>query len=349
MSSSISSSNHQARAWRQFLTALLATAGGLVVVLYAFVVVIDPWGSLPLSLPLPRVPISSNARFSFPALARSPRFDAAVLGTSTARLVRPVDLDPAFGARFVNLAMNSATAWEQTQLLGVFLRAHPHPRAILIDMDAAWCGASADRLTPRPFPAWMYRDDRWPGYREMLTPYAVQEAANQLMVMLHLKRQRYGSDGYTSFVPPDSAYDPARGDRAFATWPPTDETPAAADQPQNFPALALLGPALATIPAGTRTVLFFTPAHIEQQGRPGSVTAVRWADCKRAVVAIAAGRPALDSVVLDMLIPSDITRDRGNYWDPLHYRVAVARQIAALLGGQTGTQARVLKAALSDP
>ena len=82
--------------------------------LYALVVAVDPWGSLPVSLPLPRVPISGNARFSFPALARSPAFDAAIFGTSTARLLQPAQLDPLFGARFVNLAMNSATAWEQT-------------------------------------------------------------------------------------------------------------------------------------------------------------------------------------------------------------------------------------------
>jgi hypothetical protein len=307
--------------------------------LYAFVVVIDPWGMLPLSPPLPRVPISSNARFSHPALARGPRFDAAVFGTSTARLLRPVDLDPEFGARFVNLAMNSATAWEQTQLLGVFLRAHPAPRAVLLDLDGAWCGPVAERLTPRPFPEWMYGSNLWRGYREMLTPYAVQEAANQLMVMLHLKKQRYGSDGYTSFVPPDAAYDPARVDAAFARWPPIDQTPVSGDQDEVFPALALLRPALRSIPAATRVVLFFPPTHVDQQGEPKSGTARRWARCKREVVRIAAERGAM---VLDMMIPSAITTDRGNYWDPLHYRVAVAGRIAALLGGAAGDEVRVL-------
>jgi hypothetical protein len=313
----------------------------VVGVLYAFVIIIDPWDTLPLSPPLPRVPISSNARFAHPALARSKRFDAAIFGTSTARLIRPVDLDPIFGARFVNLAMNSATAWEQTQLLTVFLRAHPAPRAVIIDMDAAWCGPTADRLTPRPFPEWMYRRNLWSAYREMLTPYAVQEAANEAAVLLHLKTQRYGSDGYTSFVPPDSAYDPARVDAAFARWPATDETPVAADSKQSFPALAMLPAVLAAIPAGTRIVLFFPPAHVEQQGQPGSRTAVRWADCKAEVAGLAMGR----ATVVDMLIPSAITQSRSNYWDPLHYRVAVAGRIALLLGGAPGPEARVLATA----
>jgi hypothetical protein len=341
MSSSISSSD-QARAWRRFWCLLVSVGFGVAAGLYAFVVIVDPWDALPLSPRLPRVPISSNARFSFPALARSRAFDAALFGTSTARLIRPADLDPAFHARFVNLAMNSATAWEQTQLLAVFLRAHPAAKAVVIDMDAAWCGPSAERLTPRPFPEWMYRDNRWPGYREMLTPYAVQEAANQALVMLGVKRQRYGSDGYTSFVPPEQAYDPARVDQAFARWPATDETPVAADAPVVLPALSLLGPALARIPAGTKVVLFFPPVHVAQQGKEGGATAARWAACKREVAAIAADHLPGGVTVLDMLIPSGITRDRSHYWDPLHYRVGVAGRIAAVLGGGTGPEVRVL-------
>lgn len=309
-------------------------AGGL----YAFVVTVDPWDALALSPRWARVPISSNARFSFPALARSSRFDAAVVGTSTARLLRPSDLDPAFEARFVNLSMNSATAWEQTQILSVFLRAHPRPRAVLIDIDGAWCGPSDERLTPRPFPAWMYDEARWRGYLEVFTPYAVQEAFNQALVLLGLKKQRYGSDGYTSFVPPDSAYDPIRVEAAFARWPPVDERPVAPGTMNSFPNLALLGPALNPIPTGTKVVLFFPPEHVGQQGPPGSGTQVRWNDCKREVVRIGGGR----ATVLDMLIPSAITRDRNNYWDPLHFRAGIAGLVARMLGGMPGDDGRVL-------
>ncbi len=222
MSSSISSSNPLA--WRRWLRLWLGAAAGGVIGLFLLVAVVDPWDALPLSPPLPRVPISSNARYSFPALARSPRFDAALLGTSTARLLRPAALDGLFGgARFVNLAMNAATAYEQVRLLGVFVRAHPHPRAVLIGLDYSWCVPELERYTPRPFPEWMYEPGaRWAGYREVLQPYAVQEAVSQLATMLGLKQRRYGLDGYTRFVPPDSDYDPARVDRAFARWPLPD-------------------------------------------------------------------------------------------------------------------------------
>lgn len=309
-------------------------------VLYAFVAIVDPWDALPLSPPLPRVPISSNARFTMPALARSPSFDSIVLGTSTARLLQPAALDPGFGARFMNGAMNSATAWEEMQLLGVFLRAHPRPRAVLVDIDASWCGPTADRLTPRPFPEWMYRPGRWQAYREMLTPFAVQEAANQLMVMLHLKRRRYGLDGYTRFVPPDADYDPARVAAAFARWGMPDEAPAPPDETIPLPALPLLEAGLDRVPPGTRVVLFFPPDHVDQQGRPGSRAAARWAACKAAVAAIGARHGA---EVLDMLRNSGLTRERANYWDPLHYRESVAAEVAALLARPEGDAVRVLR------
>ena len=276
------------------------------------------------------MPISGNARFSFPALARSPAFDSAILGTSTARLLQPAHLNPEFAARFVNLAMNSATAWEQTQILQVFLRAHPTPKAILIDIDMAWCGPTNDRLTPRPFPDWMYAPSLWPAYRHMLTPFAVQEAANQFATMLHWKRSRYGQDGYTSFVPPDSTYDPARVDAAFARWTPTDQTPAPPNDPIPLPALTLLAPALAHIPPTTRLVLFFPPLHISQQGNPGSRTAARWSACKQAVTTVAQSHSDRTEV-LDLLRPSPITTTRTSYWDPLHYREAVAARLATFL------------------
>lgn len=311
---------------------VLSALAGLAL-LYGFVCLVDPWDALPLSPRLPRVPISGNARFSFPALARDPRFDSVLLGTSTARLLQPAMLDPEFGARFANLSMNSATAFEQSEMLQVFLRAHPAPVAVLIGIDAAWCEPAPQRFTSRPFPEWMYRRTLWPGYSHMLTPYAVQEAANQFAVMLHLKRRRYGMDGYTRFVPPDSAYTVAGRDAAFARWPLPDPAPPAPGPAPEFPAMALLRADLVAIPGGTRVVLFFAPYQLEQQGVPGSATRLRWEACKRAVVQAAA---ATGTEVQDYLVPSDITRTRDNYWDPLHYRETVAARLARALAAGGG-------------
>ncbi len=110
-----------------------------VAVVYAFVVLVDPFDTLPLSPPADRVPVATNARFSFPALARSERFDSAIFGTSTSRLLRPAVLNAEFGARFANLAMNAATVYEQSRLMAVFRTAHPAARMVLIGLDMRYC------------------------------------------------------------------------------------------------------------------------------------------------------------------------------------------------------------------
>src|SRR4051812_49229983 len=257
MSSSISSSDP----WRRFARLLLTTAAVALAVVYGFVIIVDPWGIMPLSPPLPRVPISTNARFSFPALARSAKFDSVVLGNSSSRLLEPRLLNPGFSAHFANLAMNAATAYEQTQLFDVFLRAHPRPRVVMFGLDAGWCATAFQRFTERSFPQWMYREDLWPAYLHMFSPYAVQEAANQFAVMTHMKRRRYGLDGYTSFVPPEAAYDRARRDRQVLNWAPGDNPPPAPDAGATYPAPPLLRGNMLPLPAGNRHGVFLPPQY----------------------------------------------------------------------------------------
>ena len=106
MSSSISSSEF---GWRRFFRLAIGTVVLVTGAIYAFVVLVDPFNILPLSPPFDRVPVTSNQRYSYPALARSPLFDSAVFGTSTSRLLRPgAVLDAAFQGRCPrDLAMNS--------------------------------------------------------------------------------------------------------------------------------------------------------------------------------------------------------------------------------------------------
>jgi hypothetical protein len=320
---------------------LVGTAVGGLIVVYAFIALVDPWGMLPLSLPLPRVPISTNARFSFPALARSPAFDAAIFGTSTSRMLRPAMLDGPFAAHFVNLAMNSATALEQSRMLALFTRFHPAPRAVLIGLDVAWCERVPREDSGRPFPAWMYAGSPWRGYREIANLYALQEAANQFAVVIGLKRRRYGLDGYTSFLPDDRLYDPARVAATFKQWGDAPNDPAL---PVTLPALAMLDAQLSALPAATRKVLAFMPSEIGQHGLPGSDVATLLAACKTAVTDIARRIPG--SLVVDFQIDSPITRVRDNYWDPLHYRIGIAdrimRDLADALTGHAGADDRIL-------
>ncbi len=301
-----------------------------VAVVYAFVVLVDPFNMLPLSPPADRVPVATNQRFAYPSLARSERFDSAIFGTSTSRLLRPVVLDGEFGARFVNLAMNAATAYEQTRLMAVFRRAHPAARLVLVGLDLSYCapGAQEMRFTPREFPDWMYHGSPWRGYREMFNLYAVQEAGQEFGILVGIKRQVYGSDGYTSFVPPDSAYDPARvamhlRDTAPLVPPgPRDGDPAT----WRYTGIERLDAQLTALAAGTRKLLFFVP-YIQRLMPPsGSPEASVWRECKLRAAALARRVP--NALAIDFMRPSPITSVDDNYWDGAHYRIGIADRIA---------------------
>ncbi len=325
---STSSSDPAARAWRRFLAAFALATAIPALIAWLFIMLVDPWGMLPLHLPLGRAPISTNARFSFPALATSGRFDAVIIGTSTSRLLRPAVLDPMFGARFANLAMNAATAWEQRQLLALFARHHPHPRAVVIGLDAAWClaGPGTPRLTGRPFPAWMYRGSRWRGYAEMFNLYALQEAANQFAAITGLKRGHYGADGYTNFLPPDTAYDKTRVDAIFRGWGEVSNAKAAAG-PVILPEIAGLPALLGRLAPDTIKLLYLPPITAATMGQPGSAIRASWDACK--VQAAAATRQIPGAILLDFALPNPITLNRDAFWDPIHFRLGIANRIMA--------------------
>lgn len=328
MNSSISSSE-PAAPWARFLARLLAFAAAPLVFTYAFIALVDPWGMLPLSLPLPRETVTTNQRFSYPMLARDPRFDSVVIGTSTSRLLRPDLLGQVFGGRFANLSINAGTAWEQMRMLELFARDRAEIRHVLVGLDVVWCESGPlRRLTPRPFPEWMYGRNPWRGYAEILNPFAAEEAGKQALAMLGRGRSRYGRDGYADFLPDDASYDAAR---AAANLVPPPPTPAPAGTPAfDFPQHALLAERLAALPRDTAVLLFLVPYHESHLPAPGSMDALHWAACRRSLEEVARGRPG--AVLADFMIPSPITREATHYWDHQHYRVGIADRLARRLG-----------------
>ena len=336
--------------WRGFGGRFLAAAFGALAVIYAFVAIVDPFDILPLSPPLNRPPVATNARYAFPSLARSQKFDAALFGTSTSRLLRPAILNEAFGAKFANLAMNDSTAYEQFRLLRVFADAHPAASAIAVGLDIRWCetGEAVEKLTPRAFPEWMYGKNLWRGYLELLNLYTIEAAGQMFGTLTGLKPERYGRDGYTSFVPPDSQYDRARVAanmaRSGVTIP--GGARAGASTTWRFPTHEWLRAGLDLFLPGTRKILFFVPYNHHLLPASGSDGDKDWAECKRRIAALAASRP--NTLAVDFMIPGPITADDGNYWDPLHYRAAIAdrlaRDLAAAWRGEASPDFTVLAA-----
>jgi len=331
--------------WNRYLKALAATALGAGLGIYAFILVLDGYDTVWFAPAFDREPVTSNQRFAFPALARKHRFDSAIVGTSTARLLQPKQLDPLFAARFVNLSMNDATAWEEAQIFAVFRRHHPKPRAVILGIDAVWCQAGEDyrRLTPRPFPAWMYDANRWNDLLHLFNLPALEETARQAAYLVGLRKPKYGKDGYTGFLPPDSDYDLARA--RFHLYGPGGPRPVVAVVPPvtlgeaearalKFPMHGLLDEMFGGLPAETLKILVVMPYHLNNQPAPGSRDAAVWAECKRRLAAAAARGG--NTHLVDFMIDSDITRRDENYWDPLHYTQAVAARLTQAIAAAVG-------------
>jgi hypothetical protein len=348
MISSISSS--EPAPWRRFCRSLLLWALALAAVIYGFVFILDPFDTLSLSPPFDRSPITTNARYAFPALARSRSFDSVILGTSTSRLLRPSELDPLFRARFANLAMNSATAYEQWRLGMLFARHHPHAKVMILGVDVVWCeaGNTVPKYTERHFPEWMYDDNPWNDYLHQFSLYAVEQAGIQFGVLTGLRARRYGRDGYTDFLPDDAEYDPARALRhLYPGGRPDPSTPSGVPSrvgPEEraalrFPALPLLRDLLASLPTAEKLV-FLVPYHVSAQPPPGSPVAMVWGECKARLATLVTAFP--HARLVDFMIPSPVTREDDNYWDPLHYRVRVSTWLARSLRNAADGPPRVV-------
>jgi hypothetical protein len=333
--------------WRRFVTWFAAVFGGGIAALYLFVLLVDPYDVIPFSLPIERRIVSISQRHMYPQMIRSRRFDSVIIGTSTARLLDPAILGSLFDARFVNLAMDAMTAWEQQRIVDYFLRQAGEPRVLVVGLDAVWCDEAADRnrITFRGFPEWLYDDNRWNDALYLLNRETIEIAGRLVGYHLGLYPERVRYDGFEVFVPDEGKYDLVRARQhiwrnrphgVVAVVPPI-ELNAAEKQSLAFPALAWLDAMLATLPAGTLKVLAYMPVHVAAQPTPGSRGAARERECKDRIAGIARKRGAS---IVDWRFASTITREDTNYWDPLHYRLPIAERIAlelaaAVLEGRT--------------
>jgi len=321
--------------WKQFWRAMIGTFVVVSGFLYAAIVLIDPFDSLAISLPVARAPVTTNQRFAFPALARSPKFDSAIFGTSMTRLLKPTTLNSKLGARFVNLSMNSATVWEQHQIFKLFAKHHRAPKFVIFGIDGTWCElVRHKKLTFRPFPPWLYDENRWNDLLYLHNPKTLEQAGLQLAFITGLEPARRGLDGYTNFLPPREKYDLAAIRRNIyrsskpkpivATVPPVPIDPA-----WRFPSHARLVKMLDALPPATAKIFLLVPYHVYVQPHPGTRRDAQYRLCKTRLARLGAGRRNFH--VLDFMISSRLTRKDSNYWDPLHYDLASAERIVAAI------------------
>lgn len=335
--------------WQVYWKWLIRALAGLALFLAGAIWIVDPYDNLPGSVPFKRMPLAQNQRYSYPAIARNPVFDSVVIGTSTSRLLRPDKFNEAFNARFANLSMNSATAYEQARILEVFARHHHPPKHVIVGLDIVWCrvGEEQVKYTFRKFPEWMYDANSWNDIAHILAFKTFEDVVRQAGYLLGLRKARYGYDGYANFLPSENQYDldKARMKIYRSNKPRHREVPA--NPPPgiekkraswSFPSHPLLDGFLKKLPAKTQKTLFFVPYHRYYLPVPNTETAARWNECKGRISKIA--RKYSNTVVLDFMIPSPITKRDENYWDVLHYTAGIADKLVSLIArGASGKSA----------
>jgi hypothetical protein len=335
--------------WKRFTTFSLF----LCLAIYGAFYLIDPYDCYPFSIKARRAPVSSDARYFHTMLARSEAFDSAIIGASTARELRPQQLDPLFQSRFVNLSFNAASAYEQSKMLALFASHHPAIKTVVWGLDFVWY-KTEDTYTKfaRPdedFPEWLYGADCW----KHPMPFNLknfENSVNQLWYMLGLKQFKYGLDGYTTYARRAMTLDEKRL-RIYGSTTPLEKPPAnpivamSAEQRQAlvFPSEAILRSSLESLPAGTEKILFFVPYHFYHQPPEGSHEAHVIQEFKGRISRLVQQFP--NTHLLDFMIHSDITTTDAYYLDKVHTTVeggtVIAQEIYRSSKAQTSIEGRV--------
>jgi hypothetical protein len=323
MSSSISSSEaavaqSEASAWGRWLAAfLIALAIGAALV-FALVLIVDPYDSGRVGLTGIRGVDDASPRTANASRARDQSFNSAVIGNSTGQMIKPSELSRLTGLSFVQLTTPGTGPREQLAILDYFMRQHAKIGALVIVTDESWCARDPALPQQHPFPYWLYGESDIDFLGRLFSSRALSLTWRRILVGLGL-RQRSAPDGYWDYE--------ALGPREFqpVIVPRDDGGPAPAKVSEDFSGVALLDAAIRKLPADAPVVLFVPPAYHTMLPRPGTLAAAEEEACNAALRKVVAGRA--HSNFIDFRIDNALTRDRANFMDFGHYRAPIARKI----------------------
>jgi hypothetical protein len=318
--------------WLRYCLLLLTATALAALALLAVTVALDPYDAGWFTLFYrPGVPLYGQ-RMADASRGRDPQFDSAVIGNSTIQLLDPARLDAALGGRFVSLAIPGTGPYEQLLVLNWFLRHHKgNVRTVIIGMDGAWCdsprifGPAGETY---PFPAWLYADKPWPYIGHMFSYKSLEAGFRRLNVVRgHTPAAR--PDGYNDYEA-GKAYDPnAASARMINGGAENDQAEDAAPAPApppgaSRPEFAALAAMLDGLPGSVYVALVFPPRESSSVPPPGSDGASLVASCKSRAQGLAQSHANIR--VIDFLKDGAISWPE-NFWDGIHYRGDVARQI----------------------
>jgi hypothetical protein len=318
MNSSTSSSEADP-GWGWSLLACFGALAGAALLVLALMVVVDPYDSGKLGLLGINGVDNRLTQITAASRARDPDFNAAILGNSTAQMIDPVALSRATGLRFVQLYMTGSIPREQLAVLDFFLRNHRQVGALVIAADPGWCVHARPTEEGAPFPYWLYDKSVVTYAVRLISWQAIEQAFQRLSIGLG-QRQRMNPDGFVSY---EDIWPP--GQFKEIGWP-RDPVPAlSAEMRATFPEIAALGDIVRKLPANVPIVIFVPPTFAATVPKPGTETALERSACDAALRKIVAGRPRSNFV--SYRVDNELTRDRDNFVDFIHYRPKLARAI----------------------
>jgi hypothetical protein len=220
------------------------------------------------------------------------------------------------GLRFVQLTVPGTGVREQLAILNFFARHHPRLGALVLLTDDAWCVRDPALPLEHPFPFWLYGDSLTHYVGRLFSSRALGHTWRRVLIGLGL-RKRSEPDGYWDYE--------ALGPREFQPMilEPNDAPAPAAAVSDAFPAVALFGEKLKTLPGDVPVVLVVPPTYHTRVARPGTAGAAETAACNATLQRLVAGRPR--SNFINYRVDNALTRDRANFMDFGHYRAKIAR------------------------
>jgi hypothetical protein len=309
----------QSPGWSRSLAACLGALGIGALLLFALMVLVDPYDSgrfgwLGIAGVDDKNPLTANA-----SRARDPQFDSAIFGNSTGQLLNPTELSQATGKRFVQLVAPGADASGHLAILDFFRRNHPRIGALVFAIDDSWCSHTPANLPANSFPFWLYGGNIFGYAGQMFTWSALDRAFRRITIGFGSRKPTY-PDGFWSYE---------------EVWPPGQKHPAVVPQPPAppfagtvsdvFPFKAMLEQALDKLPAEVPVVLIAPPVFHTIIPQPGTEAAAERQACNAAYRSIVAGRP--NSNFIDYRIDNELTRDPANFADFIHYRAKIAQKL----------------------
>jgi hypothetical protein len=314
------------RVWRRFAVIFLGVFFGGLGSIYAFLLVVDPYDTGRFPTPLGPGVFDDGSRTANASRGRDPRFNAAVFGNSRGQLLDPAKLSEATGMSFVQLTTPGSGPKEHMTMMRYFMAHRAGIDAMVLSVDEMWCGHDPSLPIIFPFPFWLYRGNL-EYLAHLLSTRAITSAQNRIKLALGLVTPT-DPRGYMD-------YETGRV-RNFHPGILADAGDVPAKPPNTyFPALDQFDAVLAELPPQTGVVIVMPPVHQTMLPRPGTQIAADLPACKAAMARRLVGRAR--SGFLDYLVDGPISREAGNFMDPVHYRMNIARliegRIAAVLDG----------------